>query len=473
MLVLLLLFIGGPAAMAVPEIGVEQPSGNSVPDNGTVNWGVVNVGSSSTKTFTIRNSGTNPLLGLSITKSGTHAARYSVSGLSTGSLNPGSSTTFDVTFSPTQSGGATALIRILSNDANESPYEINLTGTGAGGGTPEITVTRGGSTLTDGGSTVNFGDVRPGNTASRTLTIRNAGGGTLSGLTASITGAGEFQAEVITPTSLDAGVSTTFDVTFSPTGEFPYTATLHIASNDADEDPFDIDLSGAGVFPFMEVDQPEGTPLTDEFSTIDFGTTDPGLPVPMTFTLRNVSTGSLTGLVLSKDGTHSGDFILGSLPSTTLASGATMDFTVSFNPHAPGDRTAAIHLVSNESAANPFDINVKGVGTSLSDLGDADSDGTVNMVEQATASDPLTAGPPPGVIAMNGNNLEFTFSKSVAFLFSAYYTIEWSDDLNIWNGVPEENATILSDDGTVQVVKYTLDAGPNGQRYMRLRVSKV
>ena len=472
-LVLLLLFIGGTSAMAAPEIGVEQ-GGNSVSDSGTVSFGTINVGSSSTKTFTIRNSGADTLLGLALQKSGANAADFTYTALSTGFLPPGGSTTFDVTFSPSQGLPRTAAIRISSNDANENPYDINLQGSGSGGGAPEISVTRGLTTLTDGASTVNFGNVRVGIVASRTLRIRNTGTGTLSGLSVSISSAGQFQAENLSVNSLGAGADIDFDVTFTPTGEFPSTASLQIFSNDANENPFDIDLQGAGVLPFMDVEQqPEGSLLTDEFSTIDFGTTDPGVPVQKTFTLRNVSTGALTGLALSKDGSHSGDFIPGSLSSTTLASGGTMDFTVSFNPNAPGDRTATIHLVSNESAANPFDISVKGVGTALSDLGDADGDGTVNMVEQATASDPLIAGPPPGVIAMNGNNLEFTFSKSVSHLFLVYYTVEWSDDLNTWNGVPEENATIVREDGTVQEVKYTLDAGPNGQRYMRLRVTKV
>jgi hypothetical protein len=53
-------------------------------------------------------------------------------------------------------------------------------------------------------------------------------------------------ANPIAPVS-GSGDSTTFEVTFAPTTAGAKTAILHIASNDADENPFDINLSGIGV----------------------------------------------------------------------------------------------------------------------------------------------------------------------------------------------------------------------------------
>jgi hypothetical protein len=41
--------------------------------------------------------------------------------------------------------------------------------------------------------------------------------------------------------------STTFTVQFSPASPGVKTATLHIANNEADEDPFDIILTGTGL----------------------------------------------------------------------------------------------------------------------------------------------------------------------------------------------------------------------------------
>jgi hypothetical protein len=48
-------------------------------------------------------------------------------------------------------------------------------------------------------------------------------------------------------TSLAPGTSTTFKVTFKPAAKGKRVAALAIASNDPDEDPFGIKLSGEGV----------------------------------------------------------------------------------------------------------------------------------------------------------------------------------------------------------------------------------
>ena len=48
-------------------------------------------------------------------------------------------------------------------------------------------------------------------------------------------------------TTLVPGATTTFAVTFAPTGLGARTATLHVASNDPDENAFDINLTGTGI----------------------------------------------------------------------------------------------------------------------------------------------------------------------------------------------------------------------------------
>jgi hypothetical protein len=48
--------------------------------------------------------------------------------------------------------------------------------------------------------------------------------------------------------------STTFAVTFTPVGVGARSAVLHIASNDADENPYDIELTGAGLSSTADTD---------------------------------------------------------------------------------------------------------------------------------------------------------------------------------------------------------------------------
>jgi FG-GAP repeat len=126
-------YIFGPAVPAGPEIAVEQPAGSSLVDGGGApSFGGLVIGTSGTaKVFTIKNSGTADLTGLLITKDGTHSSDYilSTTGMAT-TLIPGGSTTFTVTFFPggVLSATRTAAIHIASNDLDENPFDITLTG---------------------------------------------------------------------------------------------------------------------------------------------------------------------------------------------------------------------------------------------------------------------------------------------------------------------------------------------------------
>jgi M6 family metalloprotease-like protein len=137
-----------------PEIAVEQPVGTNLVDgSSTINFNSVNMGSSSAPfTFTVKNTGTANLTGLALAKSGTHSNDFTLGSLGSTTVAPGTSTTFTVTFSPSAIGTRTAALQIASNDGNENPFDIALTGTGVGAG---ITITHsGGSTaVTEGGAT--------------------------------------------------------------------------------------------------------------------------------------------------------------------------------------------------------------------------------------------------------------------------------------------------------------------------------
>lgn len=106
-----------------------------------------------------------------------------------------------------------------------------------------------GNLLADGNSTVAYGPVTLGGAVAKTITLRNTGTATLSGL--AITVDGTNAAEFVAPPSLSAttlapGASLTFDVTFTPAASGARSAVLHIASNDTPRSPFDIALSGSG-----------------------------------------------------------------------------------------------------------------------------------------------------------------------------------------------------------------------------------
>ncbi|MEI6673833.1 MAG: choice-of-anchor D domain-containing protein [Verrucomicrobiota bacterium] len=114
----------------VPVIGVEQPSGTPLSTGGSVPFGDVVKGGTKTLTFTLKETGDAVgLTGIVVSVSG--SSDYTVSGAPT-TLDMGTSTTFDVTLTPTAVGVEAATILSIAS-SGISPFTINLTGTGVDG----------------------------------------------------------------------------------------------------------------------------------------------------------------------------------------------------------------------------------------------------------------------------------------------------------------------------------------------------
>jgi uncharacterized repeat protein (TIGR02543 family) len=121
--------------------------------------------------------------------------------------------------------------------------------------------------------------------------------------------------------------------------------------------------SGVSTAPEIAVEQPVGTNIADAGSKA-FGSVVVGSNSPLTFTIRNTGNANLTGLAITKDGTHAADFTVSSNPVAPVAGpSGTTTFIVTFAPSAIGTRSAAIHIANNDSDEAPFDINLTGSGT--------------------------------------------------------------------------------------------------------------
>lgn len=105
-----------------------------------------------------------------------------------------------------------------------------------------------GTDLTDASPVpIDFGTVVAGSSRSLTFVIRNRGTIDLTDLevTKALNGTpGDFTLATPLPATLAPGSATTFSVTFAPLAAGARTATLLIANNDPDENPFDIRLAG-------------------------------------------------------------------------------------------------------------------------------------------------------------------------------------------------------------------------------------
>lgn len=102
-----------------------------VPGAASLTFQSVGVGTSDVRTLVIQNSGTQDLTSLAVEVTGTHAADFTVGSLSGTTLAAGAEMQVTLTFAPKATGARTATLEVLSNDPDESPFLISLSGQGS------------------------------------------------------------------------------------------------------------------------------------------------------------------------------------------------------------------------------------------------------------------------------------------------------------------------------------------------------
>jgi len=176
-----------------------------------------------------------------VTIIGAHAGDFTVTTQPTATtVRMGITDTFKALFNPSAMGTRKASISIVTNDPDANPLLIPIRGVGLA---PEINVTGSaafGNVYIDGG----YNDI--------TYTIQNLGNSdlNLTGTPRVAVGgahAADFVVTAQPSTPVAGGGTSTFAVRFDPIALGARTATLSIANNDADENPYTIDLTGAGI----------------------------------------------------------------------------------------------------------------------------------------------------------------------------------------------------------------------------------
>lgn len=356
------------------EIDVQEPVGTTLLDgSATVAFGKVALGSSITRLITIRNAGSLTLSGLAVEKADSGVSEFTLGALSTTSLAPGAFTSFTVRYAPTQILRRTLGLRIHSNDADENPFDLIVTGTGFNPATerkPEIVVKGGdGRNLVDGSSVIDFGDVAIDTRATLEFTIRNAGNGILDGLAINVSGAqaSEFKLRPLAETFLTPGSEITFTVTFEPSAKGKRATVLKILSNDANENPFNVQITGKGIAPVppagpeIVVKPAKGKALVSGRSKVQFKPVSAGKTgKPMVFTIKNTGDQPLKRLGVRLKGKDSGDFKIVRLRGKTLPPGKSVRFTISFSPRSRGLQKAELNISSNDADENPFSVTLQG-----------------------------------------------------------------------------------------------------------------
>ncbi len=237
----------------LPDIAIYK-SGTSIANNASLvcDFGSVPTNSSGVAvTFTVSNSGASQLSLGDIHFEGSAASQFTAGNPGTTLLSSGETTTFWINFVPNSIGTKTVYVILSNNTSAKNPFKFTVTGTGSVGATPEIAVYLDGVEISDGASGAHdFGSVNTSSTGTAvTVKISNAGAADLSGIAVSRSGSNPDQYTTSTPGSatLSSGASTTFTLNFAPTSTGVKTASIDIANNDGNENPFNFTVIGTGI----------------------------------------------------------------------------------------------------------------------------------------------------------------------------------------------------------------------------------
>jgi len=237
------------AAVLVPEISVTD-SVDPVGDL-QIPFGDLTEMTSSDQTVTVTNDGDSDLVISQIAVTNPLAAPFSILNdtCSNQTVAPAANCTLTVRFSPPSPGASADSFDIPSNDGDENPVTISVSGTGISALAPEITVTDSVDPAAD--LQVPFGDVTETTSSSKTVTVTNDGNvGLLIGQIAVVNPlAAPFSIlnDTCSNQTVAPAANCTLTVRFSPPSPGASADSFDIPSNDGDENPVTVSVSGTGT----------------------------------------------------------------------------------------------------------------------------------------------------------------------------------------------------------------------------------
>jgi centrosomal CEP192-like protein/HYDIN/CFA65/VesB family protein/ASPM-SPD-2-Hydin domain-containing protein/uncharacterized protein DUF1573 len=231
---------------------------------------------------------------------------------------------------------ALAVILAMAGLSSCSGYTTNSalfggTGPGAGNGS-----TGNAGVLSANSTSVAFGNVAVGSTATQSVTVTNSGTATVNLSAATISGAGFTVMGGNPSASIPVGQSITVQMQFAPTAPGAANGTLTVTS-DASNSPLAVSLSGTGMQPGLTI-----SPSSLDFSNVTVGQTS-----SQNVTLINGGNARLTVNLATVSGAGFG--ISGLALPKTMAAGANLSFSVSFTPTSTAGETGSIVFTDNAS----------------------------------------------------------------------------------------------------------------------------
>src|SRR5256885_5002708 len=231
-------------------------------------------------------------------------------------------------------------------------------------------------------------------------------------------------------TSVAAGASCTFTVTFTPTASGSRSATLNITDN-AGGSPQHGSLTGTGIGPMATLN-----PTSLSFGNQSVGTTSG----PKGIQLKNTGNSTLTISGIAISGTNATDFAQTNNCPGSLAPGAQCNINVNFSPTDFGTRTASLNI-SDDAPNAPQVASLTGSGTTGSNtkvtlspnqisfgnhqIGSTSAAQTTTLKNKGHSLLVITniavAGPNPGDFAQT-NNCGVTLAAGASCTFAVTFT---------------------------------------------------
>jgi hypothetical protein len=385
--------VSGTASAAV-EINVQDDTAANIPDGGALAISPAPVGGvQTTEVLTIQNTGTTSLHLTSVTVTNTTNVTVATTSFASTTVAAGGSTTLTITYTPTTNGTFGFDLDIGSDDTNENPYDIAVSGTAVAA--PEINLKddAGSTVLTGANLTINPNPVG-GVSTTEIITVQNLG---TTPLTLGAVSTTNLINVTVSSTALGStivapGASTTLTVTYTPTDSGAFSFDVTLASDDADEPNYTVTLQATALeAPEINAKNDLGGGISDggalviapnptggvagamEVLTIEnLGTTTLNLGVPTTSAATNITITSLA------------------LASNTVAAGASTTLTITYTPTDSGVFTFNLDIPSNDADEAIYDISVAGTGAAAVDINVQD-DLVANVIDGGT----LTVAPNP------------------------------------------------------------------------------
>ncbi len=230
----------------------------------------------------------------------------------------------------------------------------------------------------------NFGTVQTGNYSFGGVWVQNDGQAPLNWTGAAITGLDKdaFYTGLTTSGTIQSGGQAYLTVNLHSTVAGSKNATLEIYSNDTDEGTLSVPLSATVVAPEPNASV---TPTTYDFGDVSVGTT-----VTTNVTVTNDGDGTLTFDGVERSG-HDDFEITAGNGTTTLDTGESHEFTVSFSPSVADSLGANLRVLTNDPETPEIGVYASGTGISTAEPNVTVSPttysfGTVAVGKNATAT---------------------------------------------------------------------------------------